>query len=136
MGTRGRKSAGDLMQLASNPVAVQRPDAPYDLDDEGAAEWQRVVEAMPADWFGPETFALLADYCRHVVSARHMSQLVAQLQKAPGVDMDGLDKALKMRERETRAASSLATRLRITKQATQRADKAVNRTLVQAPWQT
>jgi len=124
------------MALAAPVTSVQRPDAPYELTDEEADVWRQVVGALPADWFGPETWLLLADYCRHTVSSRHMSQLVGSLQKGESIDVAALDRALKMRERETRAASSLATRLRITKQATQLADKLVKRQSVPRPWET
>jgi hypothetical protein len=124
------------MTLANPVTSVQRPDAPYDLTDEQADVWRQVVEALPADWFGPETWHLLADYCRHTVSSRHMSQLVESQQKGESIDVATLDRALKMRERETRAASSLATRLRITKQATQLPDKVIKRQSVPRPWET
>lgn len=113
----GRKSAASLEVQRASPVeAVQRPDAPYDLTDEQAEEWWAVVNRMPADWFPRETHGLLSQYCRHVVAARRVAQLVAA-EEAGEFDLDRYDQLLKMQEREGRALSSLATRLRITQQS-------------------
>jgi hypothetical protein len=117
MAKRGRVSAAEL--AISGPVEVmERPDAPYDLTDEQSDEWWAIVNRLPADWFPRETHATLADYCRHVVKSRRIAQLVAAEERKKTVDVDVLDKLYKMAERESRAASSLATRMRITQQTT------------------
>lgn len=121
MGTRGRTSAAAL--IATPVVSVMdRPDAPYDLTDEQAQEWWAVVNRMPGDWFPRETHGLLAQYCRHVVGARRVAQLLAALEspkvKGEAMDLGAYDKLLKMQEREGRAISSLATRMRLTQQTT------------------
>lgn len=120
MGKRGRPSAASLeLQQTTGPVeTIQRPDAPYDLTDEQADEWWAVVNSMPADWFTRETHALLADYCRHVVKSRRVSQLVADAEKSEELDVGLLDKLYKMAERESRAIGSLAVRMRISQQST------------------
>ena len=123
---RGRKSSAEMQVTISGPVeTIERPDAPYDLTDEQSAEWWAVVNRMPADWFPRETHAMLADYCRHVVRSRRVSQLIAEEEKGDAIDVGALDKLYKMGERESRAISSLATRMRISQQATltKRADK-------------
>lgn len=118
MKTRGRTSAAALEVAALGKVeTIQRPDAPYELTDEQAQEWWAVVNRLPADWFPRETHGLLAQYCRHVIAARRVAQLVAA-EEAGEFDLDRYDQLLKMQEREGRALSSLATRLRITQQAT------------------
>jgi hypothetical protein len=118
MKTRGRTSAAALEVASLGKVeTIQRPDAPYELTDEQAQEWWAVVNRMPADWFPRETHGLLAQYCRHVVAARRVAQLVAA-EEAGEFDLGRYDQLLKMQEREGRALSSLATRLRITLQAT------------------
>ncbi|WP_173931377.1 hypothetical protein [Chelativorans sp. Marseille-P2723] len=137
MAKRGRKSAASL-EIVSSPAAVEaveRPDAPYDLTDEQAAEWWAVVDRLPADWFPRETHALLAEYCRHVVKSRRIAQLIADAESAEEIDIDTLDKLYKMAERESRAISSLATRMRISQQATSthRADK--GKRGVRKPWE-
>ena len=83
MGTRGRKSSAELSILTMSTVeTIMRPDAPYDLTDEQADEWRAVVNRMPADWFPRETHGMLTQYCRHVVAARRVAQLVAQAEGA------------------------------------------------------
>jgi len=105
------------MEIARPAVeTIQRPDAPYDLTDEQSEEWWAVVNRLPADWFPRETHAVLSQYCRHVVAARRVAQLVAACEGAEEMDLGRYDDLLRMQEREGRALSSLATRLRITQQ--------------------
>lgn len=116
---RGRRSAASLAVISSGAVqAVRRPDAPGELTDEQAREWAEIVSRMPADWFPRETHTLLAAYCRHVVAMRRIAQLIEAQEASEGFDVDEYDKLLKMQERESRALSSLATRMRLTQQAT------------------
>lgn len=137
MTKRGRKSAASL-EIAVNSVVetISRPDAPYDLTDEQSAEWWAVVERMPADWFPRETHGMLAQYCRHVVAARRVAQLIAHAERAKALDIGEYDQLLKMQEREGRAISSLATRMRISQQATVRAEQARKPKQVEKPWES
>lgn len=117
MGTRGRKSVAALSVAV--PLGItNRPDAPYDLTDEQADEWRAVVNRMPADWFQRETWPLLSQHCRHVVAARRLAQLIHAHEGAEDFNVGDYDKLLKMQEREGRAISSLATRMRLTQHAT------------------
>jgi hypothetical protein len=105
---------------------IARPDAPYDLTDEQAQEWWAVVNRLPADWFTRETQPLLAQYCRHVVQARRVAELIDRMQSdAESFDVRDYDRLLKMQDREGRAISALASSMRISQQATltRRADK-------------
>ena len=132
MGTRGRKSAAAL-SVAAPVQMVERPDAPYDLTDEQSDEWWAVVNRMPADWFPRETHGILAQYCRHVVSARRVSQLISAEEKKKQIDISVLDQLYKMQEREGRALSSLATRMRLTQQTTY--DKSKKKPVqAKSPW--
>ena len=101
--------------------AHQRPDAPYDLTDEQVDEWRAVVNRMPADWFPRETHGMLSQYCRHIVSARRIAQLIEDTMKPSksrkAFDVDAYNQLLIMQEREGRALSSLATRMRLSQQA-------------------
>lgn len=136
MTKRGRKSAASLevATIGSSVETISRPDAPYDLTDEQSAEWWAVVNRMPADWFPRETHGMLSQYCRHVVAARRVAQLIAKAEKAKALDIGEYDQLLKMQEREGRAISSLATRMRISQQATVRAEQARKPTQVETPW--
>lgn len=136
MGTRGRKSSAELAIRAMSSVeSLARPDAPYDLTDEQADEWRAVVNRMPADWFPRETHGMLTQYCRHVVAARRLAQLIAQAEAADELDIRNLDKLYKMQDREGRAISSLATRMRLTQQATVKHEQARKPSMVKKPWE-
>lgn len=136
MGSRGRKSAQSLeVANLSEVETVPRPDAPYDLTDEQTEEWWAVVSRMPADWFPRETHGLLAQYCRHVVAARRVAQLIAKAEGSKDLDVEEYDRLLKMQEREGRAISSLATRMRISQQASY--DKTRKKgSQVRKPWES
>ena len=119
MGTRGRTSAASLAVIGAGGIeSVRRPDAPPELTPEQAAEWDAVVNRLPADWFPRETLPMLAQYCRHVVAARHVAQLIDAAESSDELDLAKYDMLLRMQEREGRALSSLATRMRLTQQAT------------------
>lgn len=117
MAQRGRKSAASLAVVTPLEV-VRRPTPPAELTDEQANEWRAVVNRLPADWFPRETHGLLAQYCRHVIAARRIGQLVAAEEESEDFDLDRYDQLLKMQEREGRALSSLATRMRLSQQTT------------------
>lgn len=119
MGTRGRASSASLAVLGASPVeTIRRPVPPDELTDEQADEWVSIVDRLPADWFPRETHGLLTQYCRHVVAARRVSQLIADHEVSEGFDIEEYDRLLKMQEREGRALSSLATRMRLSQQTT------------------
>ena len=120
MGTRGPTSLKALQVVtADSPTLerVERPKPPAELDPEQSAEWRAVVDRMPADWFGRETFAMLAQYCRHTVAARRVAQLIADHESSEDFSVVDYDRLLKMQEREGRAISSLATKMRISQQS-------------------
>lgn len=117
MKQRGRKSTASLT-VVQEVVALERPEAPGDLTTEQAEEWVCVTDGLPAEWFSSVTHGLLTQYCRHVVAARKVSQLIANVEAGKELIIEDYDRLLKMQEREGRALSSLATRMRITQQAT------------------
>lgn len=132
MATRGRKSAAALA-IASPIETIERPDAPYELTDEQAEEWWAVVNSLPADWFPRHSHGQLIDYCRHTVKARRVAQLIQAEEDQKAIDVAKLDLLYKMAERESRAASSLATRLRLTQQT--QYDKSKKRAVqTKSPW--
>ena len=122
MERRGRKST------SAKPVAVAVPSVgalsiipPVVLTESEQAVWDRIVCDEPNGAFTPEHADLLVAYCRHCVQATVLSDLInavrpTQLRTQKGLNR--FEQLLAMREREVRSASSLATRLRITRQAT------------------
>lgn len=137
MPKRGRVSGAEMTvaRLTAPIEAVQRPDAPYELTDEQADEWRSVVGRLPADWFPRETWPMLTQYCRHVVAARRIGQLITASEQAAEIDVDQLDRLYKMQEREGRAISSLATRMRMTQQSTYDKGRKKGAVVSKRPWE-
>src|SRR5690606_37371387 len=102
----GRKSASSLEVVSSNVAPIDRPPVPDDLTDEQAEVWQKITNRMPADRFPAETWPLLPMYCRHVVAARRVAQLIEQAEESPDLEVETLDRLYKLQARESRAMSS------------------------------
>lgn len=142
MRQNGRKSAAALAIAAPVASSVRRMPAPVHLSDAERAVWIQCVEDSPADAFTPVHQPMLEAYCRHVVRGQILAGEIEAFDRAWLSDGDGLDrydKLLKMAERESRAASSLATRMRITRHSQydkSHAMRAVNRmTRSKKPWE-
>jgi predicted deacetylase len=132
----GRTSSAELAIVTGSGISViSRPEPMPELTSEQAIEWRQVVNRLPADWFPRETWGLLAQYCRHVVAARRVAQLVTQAEKTEPFNIESYDRLLKMQEREGRAISSLATRMRLSQGASY--DKKRKKPLepISKPWQ-
>lgn len=119
MATRGRRSSASLEAIVVAPSAlIERQRAPHDLTDEETEIWVAIVDCEPADKFSPATCPLLAQYCRHVVQARRIAELVEQATGDPELSVNDYDRLLRMQDRESRAISALATKMRLSQQAT------------------
>jgi hypothetical protein len=115
-----RKSAASYEVVMQAPGVAERLQAPAHISEAERCIWLQVVNDQPADAFTAVHIPMLELYCRHVVNARVIADELCQFERAWLADDDGLkryDRLLAMSEREGRAASSLATRLRITRQA-------------------
>jgi len=115
----GRRSAADLETIGLKPVAIAaRLEAPYDISDEAADVWRQVVESLPADWFTPASAPVLAQYCRTVIAARRVAQLVHQAERGEGeYDVDYHLKLLQAQDRISSTIKALAASLRLTPQS-------------------
>lgn len=135
MAKRGRQSAASFAVPALvDYSATTRLAAPAHLTDAEMAVWAQVVEDQPATAFTPTHAPLLELYARHVTQARIIADELLNFDRSWLADDEGLkryDKLLAMQERESRAASSLATRLRITRQAVDQ--QTIARALINAP---
>lgn len=117
---RGRRSSADLNVVVS-PQFGRRPEPPQDFTDEQAEIWRATAASEAIDFFSTSALRdMLADYCRHRASAKAVSEIIDTfkpdwLKSAEGAKRyEGL---LRMRDRETKAAASLATKLRLTNQS-------------------
>lgn len=143
MATRGRKSAASLAINNKPDIGVaKRLSPPATMSDAEMSVWTEVVNDQPAGAFTATHAPLLEMYCRHVVNNRIVADELMNFDRAWLADDDGLkryDTLLKLSERESRAASSLATRLRITRQAVDQQTIARslvnNKTQARKPWE-
>ena len=118
-----------------------RLEAPVHISEAERAVWVQLVNDQPAGSFTATHVPMLELYCRHIVNARVIADELAQFERAWMADDEGLkryDRLLAMSEREGRAASSIATRLRITRQALDHATvarKVVGMARASKPWE-
>jgi hypothetical protein len=116
---RGRKSTAELAVVQGS--FGNRPEPPSELNEDEAAAWREVVGSEPADFFSTAALrGLLVDYCRHRGTAEMLNGLIASFKPEWLKVSDGARRykeLLKMRESETRAAASMATKLRLTNQS-------------------
>jgi hypothetical protein len=129
----------DLM-ISEGPhkVIVERPDAPYDLDDEESSEWRAIVNAMPPNHFARSHYPMLTQLCRHVVASRHIGQLIAIECRKKKLDRREYAALLHMQSIETGMIVKLERSMRLTQMSSinQTAIKKLRPlpTLIDAPW--
>lgn len=143
MAARGRKSAASLSIIQGS--ADQRPAPMAGLTEEESEVWEQTVSHEPADVFGTAALQqMLKDYCRHVVAADRLGNVIEGHMANPdaenGISLKELDCLLKMRDRETKAAADKATKLRLTNQSRYTpkaaATAAKNAGAARKPWQS
>jgi hypothetical protein len=142
MAQRGKQSTAATEVIAYAPIGTAtRLEAPAHISDAERAVWVELVNDQPASAFTPTHGPLIEQYCRHVVQARLLADEILNFDRAWLADDAGLrryDRLLAMAEREGRAASSLATRLRITRQAIDQQTVAralMNKPKARKPWE-
>jgi hypothetical protein len=135
MGARGRIAIASLMNPENPTEVIQRPDAPYDLTDEEADEWRAIVTTMPADHFMRGNHALLGQYCRHIVAARRVAQLIESAAKQPEFDRKEFGILLRVQTAETGSIIRLLRSMRMTQQSVKRAETTKHPTgQMKKPW--
>jgi hypothetical protein len=127
MKQRGKKSAAELSIVK---LERPRPAPPKELTPSEAAIWVMTVDTKPADWFTQDTHPLLVAYCRHVQMGEVLAAQVRTFEMDwVGVEggLERLERLLRVRERETRAALALARSMRLTQQSRLRAETAATK---------
>jgi len=140
MKKRGRKSAAELDVIGLKPVVtVARLEPPYDLTDECVDVWRSVVESLPAEWFTPASAPLLSQYCRTVIAARRVAQLIHQAERGEGeYDLALHLDLLRAQDRISATIKALATALRVTNQARYTPQRAATQAAAETgrkPWE-
>lgn len=119
----------------------QPSPVPADFSDAEATLWTEIIESKPADWFGPDCLPVLREYVRAAVLCDGLSGKIRRaIEGGEGEDATvGLVKTLlDMRDKESRRAVSLATKLRLTPQSRygpRTAERADKRAGGKRPWQ-
>ena len=97
------------------------PEPLEELSAEERVEWNRFAKRMPADWFPPETWPMLAQLCRHICQSRWVGQCLQEVRAGlldPTDDdaLQSLERLQRLHDREGRAMTALMVRLRLTSQ--------------------
>lgn len=120
MRSRGRPSVADQAVIIAGTFG-KRPEPPEDLTPRQAEIWRATVASEHAAFFDTAALrALLTDYCRHRESGEKVSVVIDAFQAEWLKNSEGAKRfggLLRMRELETRAAVTLATKLRLTNQS-------------------
>lgn len=118
---RGRQSSASIVSARGVALSTEkRLPAPLHMSDAEMAVWHELINDQPASSFTATHSPVIEMYCRHIVNSRIIADQLLNFEIAWLNNDEGLkryDKLLAMSERESRAASSLATRMRITRQA-------------------
>ena len=117
---RGRKSAAELEAVPAVIRLGDRPEPPAGLNDRAQDEWRRVVNRMPSDWFTDETLSVLQAFCEHVAEGEALQLMIERVRNLAMRDDEAFDRYRKlcaMKESQTRAALSCATKMRLTQQS-------------------
>lgn len=141
MGQRGRKSGASLSVIAGSIDG--RPQPPEDLTSDQRDVWIRTVGSESADFFrSAASQQILKEYCRHVISAGKLGRMINTIEAMDiltPTDGAAYETLLKLRDRETKALSDKATKLRLTNQSRytpQAAATAAKKGATEAkPWQ-
>lgn len=133
MGSRGRQSRQDVAAESGALVeASERPKPPASLTDEQKFEWLRITNELPADHFSVGQLRLLEQYACHIVTARHLRQLIENHTDSDEIDVRAYTRLLKEQRDESRTLASLAIRLGFGDTAAKHRERKVS---VPKPWQ-
>jgi hypothetical protein len=131
---RKSQEARELAVL-QNPVEIPRPDAPYDLTDEEVQEWVAIVNRMDAAHFPRETWPLLTSYCRIIVQDRRNEAMIREtLERKPDFNFHLYERLIKIQQANAKALASLATKMRLSQQATNDRDRR-QPLMISPPWE-
>jgi hypothetical protein len=136
---RGRKRS---LTVVTGAFGTGRPPPPAELSERQAQIWRDVVETEAADLFGTAaTRNLLVDYCRARQTAETYTAIIESFDPEWLCSEEGLDRfraVCRGRDVETRAAVTLAMKLRLTNQSRyvkHAADLTNRKASGQRPWE-
>ncbi len=113
-----RPSKQEMALREERLARTPRVEPPPEMSDEEMEVWHSVVSVEPADWFSPSTTPLLTQYCRHVVAAKRIAQLVEIVSGGKEIDSMEYIKLLDAQRKESASIMALATKMRLSQQST------------------
>ncbi len=121
MGRRGRKSIAEQTIAVIGGNLDARPEPPGDLTPRQMEIWNNTVATEPPNYFASAAQrGILSDYCRHRAESERLAKVIDDFETDWLKTDDGVkryENLAKMRDRETKAALTCATKLRITNQS-------------------
>src|SRR5262245_15584929 len=103
MGNRGRRSAVEFEVIPGGGELVRPPPPPPDLPPDEQSAWNAVVAELTPDYFRPETLPLLEQFSRHLVRARHIAQLISEVERSGDMSSKRYFDLLRMEQQQTQA---------------------------------
>lgn len=88
---------------------------PSNLTKPQRALFNKVVESKPSSWFTDDNIPILEEYCRCMVTCRQLNKQVDDAVRSK--DLPVMKELLKLRDRESKRGTTLATKLRLTQQS-------------------
>lgn len=115
-----REFENEIITTGVVPLDItERPQPPIDFDSRERDEWYAIVNSMPSDWFSRPSLPMLTQYVRHTIASQNIAQLIANATSDPDeINVKNYIALLRAQKEESMVISSLATRLRISPQAT------------------
>ena len=137
--TRGRKSEASTsvvpVSISDDGDVIQRPEPPGELTEQEADEWRTICNAVPADYFPPATWHIVASLCRHRVIERRLHELIErEASKRKGFDSREFRALCREHRAETSAVLSCLRSLRLTHLSTYEHDRRPLPEATPKPW--
>jgi hypothetical protein len=130
---------GDRPKLPD--LALSAPEPPERLNEDESLLWREIVQAMGPDWFSAANLSLLEAYSHSIVVLRVLDArsrtALASLKKGETEAWDELtiiERCRTLAARESSTASNLATKMRLTQQARNSAERKPGQGTEGAPW--
>lgn len=133
---RGRK--GHLTPVG-NTLPVTSIEPPSTLNEEQAEEFSAIVASYPMDWWDCGSIFMLEAMVRHNSEERRLGKLLSDFDVEVLKTPEGMklyDRLSHNHERQSKAASTLAQKMRLTQLSKYRADKAHKMPKAVRPWES
>jgi hypothetical protein len=114
MRQRGRRSGSNLISIVGARRMPPRP--PAELSPDQASVWRDMVSSLPDRWVEPPAFPILVQFCRHVVQARRLAEMLERATADPDWTIADYDRLLRIQQRETAAIAACGRALRLNPQ--------------------